>query len=482
MDRSILLKSLPFLYEVSPSERFLIWNQHWEKISQHHQPGNDILSDDDQLFPCHSLSIETVACGGTGAGVAFFSNARKKLDNWNITESHSSSTAGEMLDPALSRFKAYLLPAQSKNDIEKVPQDTAYVVESRRNEHGSPVASSASTSMTKSQSPKTPSLGQREECSILYFVVDQDIFCVDHRQIRSIEIQEGITENSESCHMKNSKDTNHLQALPMSLLFTFDAVVFRVFYDHVVTDADEGSTHEKEAKLQQSFLKLKRFMLAQSEKMTGKQIPNQSFGSYLETLSPSRLHGCTSPSASVDENGQTSNDAIVTGEARDKMSCGNLKHVEDASVDGIRNDIDTKDPSKDGSSLLVYLSAYDKSWDSVKSIHSLLKLRQRGNVVNDLNHENLFFGTLCNQSAVECMKSYVWSEHLLSIEESEVDAKLTEIEDAIDRDVHKIFPAKGQFESQREVIELQPQIELQLSKYKKYVTAKHRTLGFIPKR
>lgn len=482
MDRGILLKSLPFLYEVTPSERFLIWNQHWETLSQQHQ-GKEDLSSELLLFPCHSLSIETVNCGTDSTGVAFFSNVKRKLDSWNNTESSSSSsTTVETVDPALSKFKAYLLPVQRQISNENRDDERTNFHEKRGKEYTSPAASSSSTAMTKSQSPKTPthagSRSGKEESCLLYFVIDQDVLCVDHRQIRSICIEEAITRDTTN-RESHQRDLKSSVSLPMSLLFTFDSVVFRVFHDNFDSDGGGLSVSEQESVLRKNFLKIKTFMLSDIHCTPEYGESNHSFLSYLDHLSAlHHLNGDHFQSSSPDENGQTSNDAMVARNGNENTDCMNLNSMDDT---------DRAERNATGAAvhpLVENLKSYEKSWQSLKSIHSLLKLRRNGKITNDLDQQNVFFGSLCNQTAIECTKSYISSEQHLLLQESKAEIDLAEIEEAINRNVNKIFPVKGQCELQRseDIDCLQTQIEKQLSDYKKMVNSKHRALSFIPRR
>lgn len=490
MDRGDLLKSLSFLYEVSPSKRLLIWNQHWETLSHHHHhhhQGNEDLSNEFLLFPYHSLSIETVTCGADSAGVAFFSNVKRRLDSWNNTESSSSSTTVETVDPALSKFRAYLLPVQRQKVLGNRDGERTNFHEKQGKDYTSPGASSASTAMTKSQSPKTPthagSRSGKEESSLLYFVIDQDIFCVDHGQIRSIEIEEASTRDTIN-QSSSRKDIDPSVTLPMSLLFTFDSVVFRVFHDNVNSDDGRISVSEQESFIKKSFLKIKTFMLSDSHGMLECRESDQSFLSYLDLLSsPQHIDGDHFDASSADENGQTSNDALVKENGKEHTGNTNLKTLDSTAMDNSEHE-ETNASMTGVHSLVEYLNSYEKSWHSLTSIHSLLKLRRNGKVVNDLSQHNTFFGNLCNQAAVECTKSYVSSEQYLLLEESKAEEELSQIEEGINRNVHKIFPAKGQFElqSSEHIDLLQTQIETQLSEYKKMVNAKHRALSFIPRR
>jgi len=451
-------------------------------ISQHH-PGKEDLSSELVLFPCHSLSIETITGGTNSTNIAFFSNVKKKWDSWNNTESSSSSSSSsttvDAVDPALSRFRAYLLAARRQNLGDRRDNERDNVHGKYGKESTSPAASSVSTTMTKSQSPKTPThAGSRygtEESSLLYFVIDQDVFCVDHRQIRSIEIQEA------SMH---EKDVDPSVTLPMSLLFTFDSVVFRIFHDNVVSDDGGINVCEQESVLKKNVLKLKTFMLSDSHGMPEYREPNQSFLSYLDALSSPHINGDHFRASSADENGQTSNDALMTGNGKENIDDSSLEKKADGTTMHDTESAETNESWTGGHSLDEYLNSYEKSWHSLESVHSLLKLRTNVKIVNDLDEHNVFFGGLCNQSAMECMKSYVTSEQFLLLQESKAEEQLSDIEEAINRNVHKIFPAKGQVELQRsdDLELLQMQIEKQLSQYKQMVNAKHRALSFIPRR
>jgi|EP00979_Chaetoceros_neogracilis_P011704 hypothetical protein len=475
MDRSTLLSSLPFLYAVSPHNGSLIWKQHWDILSQY-RTGKDEESDKVEFFPFHALSIEPVAHHvGATAGVAFFSNKRRKVDSWNNTDS-SSSSATEMKDPALVKFNAYLLPASVCSGGYTVDENGKKMPVNQALNHNSPVNLSISTPMTKSQSPKTPS-GERasngiEETNVLYFVIDEEVFCVDHCQIRTIEIEEAST-----IQTRNSNDCK----MPMSMLLTFDSCTFRIFYDSVISNAQEKMISDQESMLQNSFNKMKSFMLLDGAKLAEFRSSSDSFYEYLCLLSASN-HGDSSGESHT-ENGQTSHDAIMTEEGTNECN-GSMEKGSEVTRNDLSETSDKVEGFTDNLSLSERLDAYENSWSSLQSIHALLSLNAAGKTASNLDQNDVCFVALANKSAKECLKSYVASEQTFIDGEIQADVKLSEIQESMDEVLQNIFPAKKGHMAlmNHDEDDLGRQIKNQLSRYKDAVNTKHRIHGFIPKR
>jgi len=477
MDRSALLKALPFLYTVTPTDGPLIWKQHWDIISHHAASTKE--DDSEKLFACHVLSIEPIAHHvGNTAGVAFFSNKKKQVDSWNNTESSVSSEGGEPGDPALVSFAAYLLPGYHQ----RCSEDGMMRTPLRRKKEGSnghtgsasqpsPAVSTASTTMSNSLSPKTPNGTKAvdataDETNILYFVVGQEVYCVDHYQIRSIEIEQPST-----------------SAAPISLLLTFDSCAFRVFYDDVITNSEERHIREQEAVLQNCFLKLKNFMLSDGKNYAELRSSHGSFVSYLGQLTHTLSNG-ESSAGSQYENGQTTNDiAMGNSIMAEEDSLGNR----DANTDQTGGSGGNNDETEISNPIVQRLDAYDKSWNALQSLHAVLKLHKRGKIAGNLDQDDNFFATLANKSAVECMKSFVEIEEDATREEMQSNGNLSEIQQSVDEIVRKIFPAKNDNLSASSMAidderDLEAQALDQLLKYKNAVNAKHRSLAFLPKR
>ena len=483
MDRNTLLGSLPFLYTVSPNNGVPIWKQHWDVLSQY-RAGKDDDTEKLELFSSHALSIEPVAHHiGATAGVAFFSNKRRKLDSWNNTDS-SSSSVGESSDPALVKFNAYLLPAYvcSEGYMADANWTKTPVNQALNHTSASPLNSSFSTTMTKSQSPKTPkterSSNENEETNVLYFVVDDEVFCVDHCQIRSIEIEESAVVNQA-----NDDDFK----APMSLLLTFDSCTFRIFYDNVICNAQEKSDADQESLLQKSFNKMKSFMLSDGTKLAEFRSSHDSFCEYLWMLSSSQ-YGESGESHT--ENGQTSHDAIMTEDGINNECSESIQKGNENAQTELSEVSDRLHDFADGVPLSERLVAYESSWSSLQAIHALLKLHAAGKTASNLDQSDNCFIALANKSAKECVKSYVASEQTYIEGEMKADAKLSDIQESIDEVVHNIFPAKkghaatpsGSASLQHNNMDLGAQIKNHLSRYKDTVNAKHKALGFIPKR
>ena len=96
---------------------------------------------------------------------------------------------------------------------------------------------------------------------------------------------------------------------------------------------------------------------------------------------------------------------------------------------------------------------------------------------------------LANKSAQECTRSYVDSEVDINREERREDEDLSKIQESIDIQIQMVFPAKKNHSSTpnksmdgAEDGEFGARIMEELSNYKVAVNAKHRSLGFIPKR
>lgn len=485
MDRNTLLGSLPFLYTVSPNIGVPIWKQHWDVLSQYRAGKDDDDIEKLELFPSHALSIEPVAHHiGATSGVAFFSNKRRKLDSWNNTDS-SSSSVGESSDPALVKFNAYLLPAYVCSEgymVADANWTKTPVNQALNHTSASPLNSSFSTTMTKSQSPKTPkaerSSNGNEETNVLYFVVDDEVFCVDHCQIRSIEIEETVA--------NQQADDDDFKA-PMSLLLTFDSCSFRIFYDNVIDNAQENSVADQESLLQKSFNKMKRFMLSDGTKLAEFRSSNDSFCEYLWMLSSSQ-YGESGESHT--ENGQTSHDAIMTEDGINNECSESIQKGNENAQTELSEVSERLHEFTDGVPLSERLVAYENSWSSLQAIHALLKLHAAGKTASSLDQSDNCFIALANKSAKECVKSYVASEQTFIDGEMKADAKLSEIQESIDEVVQSIFPAKkGHATSHSESTSLQhnnmdlgAQIKNHLSRYKDTVNAKHKALGFIPKR
>ena len=481
MDRNTLLGSLPFLYTVSPNNGVPIWKQHWDVLSEY-RTGKDDDIEKLELFPSHALSIEPVAHHiGATSGVAFFSNKRRKLDSWNNTDS-SSSSVGEISDPALVKFNAYLLTAYVCSEGYMVDANWTKTPANQALNHtsASPLNNSSfSTTMTKSQSPKTPkaehsSIGN-EETNVLYFIVDDEVFCVDHCQIRSIEIEGSV-----------ANQANDVEA-PMSLLLTFDSCTFRIFYDNVICNAQEKSAADQESLLQKSFNKMKSFMLSDGTKVAEFRCSNDSFCEYLWMLSSSQ-YGESEESHT--ENGQTSHDAIMTEDGINNECSESIQKGNENAQTELSEVSERLHEFTDSVPLSERLIAYENSWSSLQALHALLKLHAAGKTASNLDQSDNCFIALANKSAKECVKSYVASEQTFIEGEMKADAKLSEIQESIDEAVQNIFPAKkghattpsGSASLQHNNTDLGAQIKNHLSRYKDTVNAKHKALGFIPKR
>ena len=477
-----MLRSLPFLYAVAPHNECLILKQHWDILSQY-RTGKDEGSDKVEFFPSHALSIEPVAHHvGATAGVAFFSNKRRKLDSWNNTDSSSLST-GEMKDPALVKFNAYLLSALVCSEGYTVDANGTKTPVSQALNHKSPVNASVSTAMTRSQSPKTPR-GERptngnEETNVLYFVIDEEVFCVDHCQIRSIEIEEAVPIQTRD------KEDNQT---PMSLLLTFDACTFRIFYDNIISNAQEQSVSDQEFMLQKSFNKMKSFMLSDGTQLAEFRSSNDSFYEYLCLLSSS--YYSESSGESHTENGQTSHDAIMTEEGINECN-GSVQKGDESAQNELSENSEKVEGFIGDFSLSERLGAYENSWSSLQSIHALFTLNAAGKTASNLDQNDNCFIALANKSAKECIKSYVASEQTFIDGEIQADVKLSEIQESMDDVLHNIFPAKKGLAVtpannngcvDHDENDLGEQIKNQLSRYKDAVNTKHRIHGFIPKR
>jgi hypothetical protein len=486
MDRSALLNSLPFLYKVAPNGNGpLIWKQHLNLISQYLAGKDDNSSA--HLFPCHALSIEPIAhhCGDT-AGVAFFSNT----STWDNTNSISSTEEGEagIGDPALVDFTAFLLSAyyqrySEDGNVMKTPLHKQKPIHS-------PALSSASTAMTNSHSPRTPR-GARggdagvttmntappaDETHVLYFVVDQEIYCVDHCQIRSIEVEEPTNQSL------NDNFGEHGNVKPMSLLLTFDSCTFRVFYDNDISNSEQRSVQEQETLLRNCFLKLKTFMLSEGTKLAEFRSSNDSFVSYLGQLGRPDYCGESSVESQA-ENGQTSNPHNSIATENSMRTSGEVDSRKDDAV------MDDSDSIHGPNPISSRLDAYENSWKSLQALHCLLKTHKRRKVANSLDQGDKLFAMLANKSAQECTRSYVDSEVDINREERREDEDLSKIQESIDIQIQMVFPAKKNHSSTpnksmdgAEDGEFGARIMEELSNYKVAVNAKHRSLGFIPKR
>lgn len=467
MERIALLNSLPFLYHVTPVNGAIIWKQHWDLISQDLASKNyTSTSSYEKMFPCHAVSIEPIAhhCGHS-AGVAFFSK-KKSYESSSIWNHDNSmvSTEDECGDPALVNFTAYLLSAHHERS--SFGGETT----SPSNRFGSgysPALSSASTAMTNSNSPRTPKNGRApdgmasDETSVLYFVIDNEMYCVDHFQIRSMEIEEAT---------KGTSDENK-QLKPMSLLLTFDSCTLRVFYDNVISNTEDKPNEQQETLLQSSFLKLKSFMLSSGTKFADLRSSNDSFLSYLSQLVYPDHPGESSHGSQ--QNGQTSDPSNNTFTSEGMQAVNRLES----------NGAVASNP------ILSRIDAYKNSWNSLKSIHCLLKLHQRGKIAGNLDQDDKFFLMLANKSARECRKSYLDSDDDMNNEELRTDNSLTEIQESLDKVMLTAFPPKkhNSSKSNKNIsnpnnADFESQIRKELTRYKSTVKAKHRTLGFIPKR
>lgn len=441
MDRIALLKSLPFLNKVCPTTGPKIWKEHWSILTVERNKAKDDNTSENELFTNnnHALSIEPIDHNTLqSAGVAFFSSKKRRVDGWNETDSTADS-ANDKIDPALSNFHAYLLPASLSTSDEE---------------------NTDSTSLSRD------SESQKQDTKILYFFIEGECFCVDHLQIRSIEVEEARSTN------ENSKELR----LPMSMIFSFDSCNFRVLSDDSIMDS-ESNFDNQELSLQQSFKRLKEFMTSEGTKIFAEyRTKEYSFQHYLALLRCPLDTGSSQPDNHY-ENGQTTTVDSNSLSTKDQESAEASKDHEI-----IRQTGDTKDK----------LESYHKSLKALQTVHSLFKLKAHGKIPNKMDSDDLTFVKFVNKCALECSKSFVdMEDNAVHQTEAKTNEAISEVQESIDEIVGSIFPAKrglsmtptkrGQDEFGN-TLDFEAEMNSKLENYRSLVIEKHRMLGFVPRR
>ncbi len=208
---------------------------------------------------------------------------------------------------------------------------------------------------------------------------------------------------------------------------------------------------------------------------------------YLDHLFALRTDDCAESSIeSENENGQTSNPSTINITNRSTDDFDNNSTT--AGV-GNRQNHDGRGQNEQlrTNPISSRLDAHDNSWKSMQAIQCLIKMHKKRKVANNLDQGDTLFTSLANKSARECTRSYMNSELETYQLECLGDESLSQIQESMEEVVHQIFPAKKNYSqsstpNKTKDDDFSRQIEEELQRYKTAVTAKHRSLGFTPKR
>lgn len=466
MDRSDYLITLPFLIPVSFESGPIICRHHLKQILQSESDDLEVI----KIFPSHVVSIEPISHKSQKCtGPAFFCTKTSDADSKDMNCDSSSTSHREYLesDPSLTKFNAYLVPVHHHdNNLQRSPCPNSI-----GKNPSSPVPSSASTSLSKSQSPWTPRINTLSSSdalniNLLYFAVgdlrkiDSDIifYCVDPCQIRALEVV-GTKESGDRFHERASESIRE----PHCLTIQFDTCLFRIFHEKIVTEIKtEEIAHQNT--IHEAFSSIKTHILSEGRRSAEFREGNLSFGQYISLISPS--HNAISVQHTHDMEGQTSHELITY-----------MNRESDEKVES--------KPSHEKTSLIEnQLDIYSRSWRGILALDALTKLEKKDRI-DTLNSGNKVFTSVAKTCTTLCSKLYVTESETDLIEEEErLENKVSEIDGKMNDIMRTLFPVKKdailiQKPNAEEIVHLEAQLEMHLEAYKSAIKNRHGTAFYL---
>lgn len=452
------LSSLPFLIPVTFDSGPSICKKHLKQILQSEADDPQIT----KFFPNHLASIEpTSHSNGKSTGAAFFCPKSLLGRGKEYNDDSASTTDCDLIanDPALVRFTAFLVPA---NYLEptmslQTPQSKA------SNKQGiSPAPSSGSTSISKSQSPwtpgKVPLSSEKQEMKLLYFAIgdlekadsETILFCVDHCQVRSLELQ-NVMNNEVNSDMEDVSSEK-----PYCLTIQFDTCSFRIFHENVVMETKQDEMSEKII-IYDSFSCIKEFILTDGRKSVDLRAFHFSFECYLEHMTSA--NEVISEQQSNEAEGQTSHDIPM-----------NMMHHDSGQSSEPKSS-----PVAENKHLVEHqLDTYNKSWKAVLAVDAVVKLHANGRL-GTLNQGNKVFTSISKTCSELCGELYLTqSEYELIQEEDRLQEALSRMEGQMDSTIRALFPAKKNITptnkmTSENIYHFESQVTEQLKSYKSAV-------------
>lgn len=468
MECSNYLSSLPFLIPVTFDSGPSICKKHLKQILQSEADDPHIT----KFFSNHLSSIEpTSHTNGKSTGAAFFCPKSHVTGEKECNDDSASTTDCDLIanDPALVKFSAYLVPASYLE-----PTMSLQTPHSKTgNKQGvSPVPSTGSTSISKSQSPWTPGnfplSAETQAMKLLYFAIgdlekansETIFFCVDHCQIRSLELQ-NVNSNEVHSDMEDVSSDK-----PYCLTIQFDSCSFRIFHENVVMESKQDKMSEQKI-ICDSFSCIKEFILTDGRKSIDLRPHHFSFECFLEHMNPT--NEVISEQQSNEAEGQTSHDMPM------KMMHHDSEQTSEPNALPL---------SENMSLVKDQLDRYNKSWKAVLAVDAVLKLHANGRM-GGLNQGNKVFTSILKTCSELCGKLYLTQSEIEMIqEENSLQEALLRMEEQMDGTIRALFPAKKNTTPTNKlnlenIFNLESQVAEQLESYKSAVRDRYHTAYLV---